>query len=73
MIRFYFPSWDGEVFLPDDEGLEFENLEQARAQASRALAEMARDILAGPSDKCVLRMAVTDGGSAAALELRLTL
>jgi len=45
MPRYYFPSWDGDAFLADEEGLDFESIAQARAQASQALAEMARDIL----------------------------
>ena len=71
MPRYYFPSWDGDSFVPDEEGLAFEGIDQARAQATQALAEMARDILPISGGKRILTMHVTDG-DAPLLELRLT-
>ena len=44
---------------------------QARAQASQALAEMARDVLLEAPDGCVLKIPVMDGDGLV-LELRLT-
>ena len=72
MPRYYFPSWDGDAFLPDEEGIEFENMEQARASAIGGLAEMARDVLPGSSGGRILRIQVLDGGAVPVLELRLT-
>jgi hypothetical protein len=71
MPRYYFPSWDGDAFLADEEGLDFESIAQARAQASQALAEMARDILPEAPDGRVLKIRVMDGDGLV-LELRLT-
>lgn len=45
MPRYYFDIRDGESFIPDDEGLEFPSLEEARKHAAIALADMARDIM----------------------------
>ena len=47
MPRYYFDSRDDDRFLRDEEGLEFDSIEEARDQATRALAEMARDVLPG--------------------------
>jgi hypothetical protein len=43
--RYFFDTYDGDRFLPDDTGLEFESLEAARAEAQRSLPEMAREVL----------------------------
>jgi hypothetical protein len=45
MPRFYFDVRDGELFIPDDEGLELPGLEQAREHAAVALGDMAKDVL----------------------------
>jgi hypothetical protein len=45
MPRYFFDTYDGDRFLPDDIGVEFENLEAARAEAQRSLPEMAREVL----------------------------
>jgi hypothetical protein len=47
MPRYYFDSRDGDTFVPDDIGLEFGTLEEARDQAALCLAEMARLVLPG--------------------------
>jgi hypothetical protein len=47
--RFYFDSLDGNFVIQDDEGIEFDGLEAARDQAATALAEMAKDVLRGPT------------------------
>ena len=44
---FYFDHRDGEAFYPDEDGLEFETVELARLEATRALADAARDALPG--------------------------
>jgi hypothetical protein len=72
MPRYYFPSWDGDKFLPDEDGVEFEDLNQARVAAICSLAEMARDSLPTSSGERVLKVHVLDGGGEPLLELRLS-
>jgi hypothetical protein len=43
--RYFFDTYNGNLFLPDEEGIELENLEVAKAMASRGLADMAGDEL----------------------------
>ena len=45
MPRFFFDSREGSRFIPDDEGLEFSNLNAAEQEAATAAAEMGRDRL----------------------------
>jgi hypothetical protein len=41
--RFFFDTYDGNLFVPDDEGLELENIESAKAEAQAALPHIAKD------------------------------
>lgn len=45
MPRYFFDTYDGERFLPDETGLEFEGLEAAKREAQRTLPEMAKEAL----------------------------
>jgi hypothetical protein len=45
MPRFFFDTYDGDRFLPDDIGLEFGSLEAAKLEAQKALPEMAKETL----------------------------
>lgn len=72
MPRYFFPSWDADSFVPDDQGLELEGLEQACALARIALAEIARDLLAGLAGDRVMRIQVLDEDRRVLAELRLT-
>ena len=45
MPRYYFDHRDGDTFLSDDEGLEFDGIEAVRDEATKALAGMAKDAL----------------------------
>jgi hypothetical protein len=47
VARYFFDTRDNDVFLEDDEGLEFEDLGAVRDQAALSLAELARDVLPG--------------------------
>jgi hypothetical protein len=47
MPRFYFDHRDGDEFALDEDGLDFATVEQARDEATAALAEMAKDALPG--------------------------
>jgi hypothetical protein len=43
--RYFFDTYNGDRFVPDDAGVELENLEAAKAMASRGLVDMAQDDL----------------------------
>ncbi|MBR1153137.1 DUF6894 family protein [Bradyrhizobium sp. JYMT SZCCT0428] len=43
MRRYFFDFRDGSGLIPDEEGIEFPNLEAVQAEAARALADLARD------------------------------
>jgi hypothetical protein len=45
IMLFYFDVRDGEKFMVDEQGLDFNGIEGARDEATRALAEMAKDVL----------------------------
>jgi hypothetical protein len=49
--RFYFDTQEGATFTPDDEGLEFANLDVAERAAALAAAEMGRDYLPKGGDR----------------------
>lgn len=74
MPRYYFPSWDGEVAVPDEEGLELAGPEAAQVLAGQALAEMAADVLPkARSGSRVLQVEVKDDQKKPVLCLSLTL
>ncbi len=45
MPRFYFDVREGPRFAPDDEGLEFDDLDAAEREAAEAAAQIGRDKL----------------------------
>ena len=45
MPRFYFDVREGTSFTPDEEGLEFGNLDAAEREAATTAAEIRRDSL----------------------------
>lgn len=45
MARFYFDVRDGSTFIPDDEGIEFPGIAEARTDASRCVSEMIKDAM----------------------------
>jgi hypothetical protein len=47
MPRFYLDSHDGDIFIEDEEGLEFSDLEAVKVEAARALADLAREVIPG--------------------------
>lgn len=72
MPRYYFPSWDGDSFVPEEEGLDLKSVELARAMAVRSLVEMARDRLDGSSGRRVFKICVSvEDPESAVTELRL--
>jgi flagellar basal body-associated protein FliL len=51
MPRFFFDTYDGDRFVSDDVGLELDNVASAKAEAQRALPEMATDALPDDSHR----------------------
>jgi hypothetical protein len=47
MARFYFDHRDGERFYPDTQGGEFPSIEAARLEATKGLADAAKDAIPG--------------------------
>ena len=45
MPRFYFDVREGSKFIPDEDGLEFPDLEAAEREAAESAASMGRDLL----------------------------
>ena len=60
MPLYFFDTRDGDTFVPDEIGLEFQAIEEARDQAALCLAEMAKDVLPG-STRRELAVEVRDG------------
>jgi hypothetical protein len=70
MPLYYFDTRDDRGFVPDDTGLEFDTLEQAKADAARALVDMARDRVPGP-ERLVFVVEVHDENKRLLVEARL--
>ncbi len=70
MPRYYFDHRDGDHFVRDDEGLEFDGIEAARDEAARSLGEHARDVLPGALRR-LLTVEVRDETNEPVLEARL--
>src|SRR4051794_4888047 len=47
MPRYFFDTRDGEKFICDDEGLEYDTIQEARDEATAGLADMAKDAIPG--------------------------
>jgi hypothetical protein len=47
MPRYFFSSHDGDVFIGDDIGGEYPDLEAVKVEAAKALVELARDVIPG--------------------------
>jgi len=45
MPRFFFDTYDGEQYIPDENGLDLEDVEAAKLEAQKALPDMAEDAL----------------------------
>jgi hypothetical protein len=59
MPRYYFDVHEGDRLIPDDIGLVLPDIETARDQATRALAEMARETAPGTARRDIA-IEVTD-------------
>jgi hypothetical protein len=45
MSHYFFDTHDGDRFVPDQDGLDLDGIEQAKATAMGALPDLARDVL----------------------------
>jgi hypothetical protein len=72
MPRFYFYTNDGDRFVPDEEGCDLAGIEEAKAEAIKALPDMARDGLPH-GDYREFVVDVLDEGGDTVLRARLTL
>lgn len=59
MPRYYFDTRDNETFDPDDVGVEFAKLDEVKLEASRSMADIAKDVLPG-SEVRILSIEVRD-------------
>jgi hypothetical protein len=68
--RYYFDTFDDDMFIEDDVGLECEDVKAVKEQAALSLAELALDVLPSSSRRCLLVKA--RDGDGPILEARLT-
>lgn len=50
MPRYFFDTRDNETFIPDDVGVEIATLDEVKLEASRSMADLAKDVSAGFRD-----------------------
>jgi hypothetical protein len=63
MPRYYFDTYDGDQFLPDEIGIEFDSLDAARSEAQRFLPEMAREALPDTTHRAFVVSVRNEAGS----------
>jgi hypothetical protein len=72
MPRYFFDTYDGSRFVPDSEGIELESLDMAKAEAQRALPDLARDAIPS-NDQNTFIVSVRDEAGQVVLRAALTL
>ena len=72
MPRFFFDTYDGDFFAPDNEGQDLEGIEAAKLMAQEALPNMAEDKLPD-GDQRVFVVSVRDEAGQVVLRVSLTL
>jgi hypothetical protein len=72
MPRFFFDTYDGDFFAPDNEGQDLESIEAAKLQAQEALPDMAEDKLPD-GDQRVFIVSVRDEAGQVVVRVALTL
>lgn len=70
MARYYFDYHDNDEVDPDEVGTEYASMEEVKAEASKALAEMARDVLPGSVVRILAIEVRNDLGPALRVSLR---
>ena len=72
MPRFFFDTYDGDFFAPDNEGQDLADIEAAKLQAQEALPDMASDKLPD-GDQRVFVVSVRDEAGQVVVRVALTL
>ena len=72
MPRFFFDTYDGDFFAPDNEGQDLEGIKAAKLQAQEALPDMASDKLPD-GDQRVFIVSVRDEAGQVVVRVSLTL
>ena len=72
MPRFFFDTYDGDFFAPDNEGQDLEGIEAAKLMAQEALPDMASDKLPD-GDQRVFIVSVRDEAGQVVVRVSLTL
>lgn len=72
MPRYFFDTFDGDRLIADSEGIELPDLEQVKAEAQRALPDLARDGLPDGDQKTFI-VSVRDGTGQVVLRAALSL
>lgn len=60
MPRYYFDTRDNDTFLADDTGVEIDSFEEVKLEATKAMADFAKDVLPGSVVR-LLAIEVRDG------------
>ena len=60
--RFFFDTYDGDLFIPDETGLGPEGLKAVKDEAQRTLREMAWDELPDSEQRCFIVSVRNDAG-----------
>jgi hypothetical protein len=60
--RFFFDTYDGDLFIPDETGLDPEGLKAIKDEAQRTLPEMAWDELPYSEQRCFIVSVRNDAG-----------
>ncbi len=71
MPKYFFDMRDNDALTPDDVGLDYSDIQAVKAEATRALAEMARDIVPA-TDRRELAIEVRDQSNRPVLRAMLT-
>ncbi len=72
MPRFFFDTYDGDFFAPDNEGQDLKGIEAAKLMAQGALPDMAEDKLPD-GDQRVFVVSVRDEAGQVVVRVALTL
>ncbi len=72
MPCYFFDTYDGNQFVPDNEGLELQDLGTAKVEAQKALPDLARDALPDGDQKTFI-VSVRDEAGQVVLRAALSL
>jgi hypothetical protein len=70
MPRYYFDHRDNDRFSPDHLGSDLPSFEEAKLEAARALAELARDVFPGSAVRTLAIEVRTESGPVLRVSLR---